>query len=201
MEMHSDKVLVKRLLPAANHDPADRVAAWNEWYERVGVASVLAFVRTKNDTAEPDMDILQEAMTIAYVEVECGRYEPRPGVPFTAYVKGIARNKIREARRQRRRWLPLAEVAEWRLVDATADVEAWLDRREEATWLRVFVARLPQLRRQVLERYLRGQTTTEIAHALEMSEASVRQHKSRGLRSLRSLCGERALALYATKTL
>jgi len=139
------------------------------------------------------MDILQEAMLIAYLEVERGRYEPRPGVPFTAYVKGIARNKIREVRRRRRRWLPLAEVAEWRLVDATADVEACLDRREEATWLRVFVARLPQLRRQVLERYLRGQTTTEIAHALEMSEASVRQHKSRGLRSLRSLCSERAL--------
>lgn len=193
MEMHSDKVLVKRLLPAANHDPADRVAAWNEWYERVGVASVLAFVRTKNDTAEPDMDILQEAMLIAYLEVERGRYEPRPGVPFTAYVKGIARNKIREARRQRRRWLPLSEVAEWRLANAAEDMEARLERREKAALLRALLPRLPQARRQVLERFLRGQTTAEIAHALHMSEASVRQHKSRGLRSLRSLCSVRSL--------
>ena len=139
------------------------------------------------------MDILQEAMLIAYLEVERGRYEPRPGVPFTAYVKGIARNKIREVRRQRRRWLPLCVVAEWRLASAAEDMEARLDRREEADLLRASFTRLPQARRQVLERYLRGQTTAEIAHALHMSEASVRQHKSRGLRSLRSLCSERAL--------
>jgi len=177
--MHSDKVLVKRLLPEANHDPADRVAAWNEWYERVSAASALAFVRTKNDTAEPGMDILQEAMMIAYVEVERGRHEPRPGVPLTAYVKGIARSKIREARRQRRRWLPLEEVAEWRLANAAGDMETRLERRERAALLRACLTRLPQARSQVLERYLRGQTTAEIAHALHMSEASVRQHKSR----------------------
>jgi RNA polymerase sigma factor (sigma-70 family) len=185
--MHSDRVLVKRLLPGTNHDPADRATAWNEWYERVGAASVLAFVRTKNDTAEPDMDILQEAMMIAYVEVERGRYQPRPGVPFTAYVKGIARNKIREARR-RRRWLPLSDVAEWRLANAAEDMEACLERREKAALLRALLPRLSQARRQVLERCLRGQTTAEIAHALHMSAVSVRQHKSRGLRSLRSLC-------------
>jgi RNA polymerase sigma factor (sigma-70 family) len=190
VEMHAEAVLVSRLLPGVNRDPADRVAAWNEWVERVGAASVLAFVRTKNDTAEPDMDILQEAMTIAYVEVERGNYEPRPGVPFAAYVKGIARNKIREARRRRRRWLPLSEVAEWRLPVTVEDVGARLERREEAVRLWASMARLPNLRRQVLERYLRGQTTGQIARALEMSEAAVRQHKSRALRSLRALWGE-----------
>jgi RNA polymerase sigma factor (sigma-70 family) len=185
--MHADQSLVSRLLPGVNHDRADRVAAWNEWVERVGAASVLAFVRTKNDTAEPDMDILQEAMMIAYVEVERGNYEPRPGIPLTAYVKGIARNKIREARRRRWRWLPLAEVAEWRLVGPDKDISAGLERQEERARLHAALARLPQLRRQVLERYLLGQTTAEIAHALDMSEAAVRQHKSRGLRSLRDL--------------
>lgn len=191
MEMHAEVVLVSRLLPGANRDRADRVAAWNEWYERVGAASVLAFVRTKNDTAEPDMDILQEAMMIAFIEVERGHYEPRPGVPFTAYVKGIARNKIREARRRRRRWLPLSDVAEWQLVAGPEDVSAQLERREEAAGLRTSMARLPQLRRQVLERYLHGQSTAEIARALEMSEAAVRQAKSRGLRGLRALWRER----------
>jgi len=192
VEMLAEVVPVSRLLPAANHDPADRAAAWNEWYERVGAASVLAFVRTKNDTAEPDMDILQEAMTIAYVEVERGNYEPRPGVPFTAYVKGIARNKIREARRRWRRWLPLSETAEWHLVVAAEDVEARLEHREQADRLRASIARMPQLRRQVLERFLHGQTTAEIARALDLSEAAVRQHKSRGLRALRSLCDGRS---------
>lgn len=187
MEMHSDTVLVKRLLPDANRDPADRAAAWNEWYERVGAASVLAFVRTKNDTAEPDLDILQEALMIAFVEVERGRYEPRSGVPFTAYVKGIAHNKIREARRRRRRWLPLAEAAECRAANGIEDVEARIERRERAAFLRASLPRLSQARRQVLERYLRGQTTAEIARALQMSEALVRQHKSRALRRLRAL--------------
>ena len=187
MEMHSDTVLVKRLLPDTNRDPADRSAAWNEWYERVGAASVLAFVRTKNDTAEPDLDILQEAMMIAFVEVERGRYEPRSGVPFTAYVKGIARNKIREARRRRRRWLPLAEAAECRSANAIDDVEARIERRERTAFLHASLSLLSQARRQVLERYLRGQTTAEIARALQMSEALVRQHKSRALCRLRAL--------------
>ena len=187
MEMHSDTVLVKRLLPDTNRDPADRSAAWDEWYERVGAASVLAFVRTKNDTAEPDLDILQEAMMIAFVEVERGRYEPRSGVPFTAYVKGIARNKIREARRRRRRWLPLAEAAECRSTNAIDDVEARIERRERTAFLHASLSLLSQARRQVLERYLRGQTTAEIARALQMSEALVRQHKSRALRRLRAL--------------
>jgi hypothetical protein len=92
--------LVERLLPHVNADPADRATAWAEWYATVGAPSVLAFVRVQNDTSAPDDDILQDAIVTAYEEVERGRYEPRAGIPFTAYVKGIARNKIREARRR-----------------------------------------------------------------------------------------------------
>ena len=93
----SDRTLVERLLPSRNDNPQDRAEAWSEWYVQEGERAVLSFVRSKNDTLEPDMDIVQEALTIAYVEVERGRYEPRVGIPFAAYVKGIARNKIREA--------------------------------------------------------------------------------------------------------
>ena len=48
----------------------------------------------------------------AYAEVERGRYQPRDGIPFAAYVKGIAHNKIREARRRCRRYILVEDVAE-----------------------------------------------------------------------------------------
>lgn len=183
----SDEVLVQRLLPSTNRDPRDRMAAWEEWYVSVGATSVLAFVRAKNDTAEPDMDIVQEAMVAAYVAVERGRYEPRIGVPFAAYVKGIARNKIREARRYRRRLVPLCDVPEMLFRSDGDSLEVAVERQEQQIYLHAGLSRMPRCRRQVLECYLNGQSTAEIAGALGMSEASVRQHKSRGLRCLREV--------------
>ena len=180
----SDEVLVKRLLPSVNRDPVDRAMAWEEWYSSVGKASVLAFVRAKNNTPEPDMDIVQEAMVTAYVEVERGRYRPRAGIPFAAYVKGIARNKIREARRRARRLVPLEDAPEG-AVGSKELLEAVVERREQRDSLRAGLARLTPGRRVVLEKYLEGHTTSEIAAQLGMSEDLVRQHKSRGLRSLR----------------
>jgi RNA polymerase sigma factor (sigma-70 family) len=188
----SDRALVQRLLPSRNDDPRDRAAAWNEWYVQMGGASVLAFVRAKNNTPEPDADIVQEAMAIAYTEVERGRYEPRAGIPFAAYVKGIAHNKIREARRRSWRYVLLEDVPEPLADQCLRDrgetrPEQVVERREERACLRDGMSRLTPCRRQVLEGYLQGRSTTEIAEALGMSEASVRQHKSRGLRSLRRM--------------
>jgi RNA polymerase sigma factor (sigma-70 family) len=183
----SDRVLIERLLPSVNTDPRDRISAWGEWYASGGESSVLAFVRVKNDTSEPDMDILQEAMITAYQEVERGRYEPRAGVSFAAYVKGIAYNKIREARRRTRRFVPLDDTPEYLFQSDTRLVDAVIERQEQQATLRHGLTRLSPCRRQVLERYLKGHSTAEIADALGMSEASVRQHKSRGLRTLRQM--------------
>ena len=190
--LKSDEALVKRLLPHINRDREDRATAWAEWYNSIGEASVLAYVKTKNDTPEPDTDILQEAITIAYTEVERGRYEPRVGIPFTAYVKGIARNKIREARRRTRRLVaiedpnsPLLERHSQRSTEQKHHLEAVVEHHERLTSVWRGLAKLPLYRRQVLEGYLRGQSTEEIAAALGISTDSVRQHKSRGLRSLR----------------
>jgi len=185
---------VERLLPSRNQNRQDRADAWSEWYAQVGQRAVLSFVRAKNDTAELDMDIVQEAMTIAYVEVERGRYQPRAGIPFAAYVKGIAHNKIREARRRCRRYVLVEDVAEHLAARAPLPSdgggmrpEAVVVRREESARLLAGLSRLTPCRRQVLEGYLGGRSTTEIAHTLGLSEAAVRQHKSRGLRSLRQM--------------
>jgi RNA polymerase sigma factor (sigma-70 family) len=183
----SNDVLVKRLLPHTNGDPADRAAAWEEWYVNVGAHSVLAFVRAQNDTPEPDADIMQESIATAYAEVERGRYEPRINIPFTAYVKGIARNKIREARRRTRRLVPIEDAPQSLLESDAPYLEHAVERQEQLTRLRSDLSKLPPCRRRVLQRYLRGQSTVEIAQALGMSEDAVRQHKCRALRSLRQM--------------
>jgi RNA polymerase sigma factor (sigma-70 family) len=182
----SDEVLVKRLLPNSNNTPASRAAAWREWYTQFGEASVMAFIKSQNDTAEADMDIFQEAMTTAFVEVERGRYRPQLNVPFAAYVKGIARNKIREARRRTRRFVPLDNSAQ-NEIESDAQLEAVIEFKEQHDTLRANLAHLTHNRRQVLEHYLRGNTTAEIAQTLGITEALVRQHKSRGVRRLRQL--------------
>ena len=190
----SDEALVKRLLPDVNPDPQDRTHAWDEWHTCVGNESVLKFIRTKNDTAEPDEDILQDALITAYLEVERGHYEYREGIPFTAYVKGIARNKIREARRYYQR--PDRSFAErvgqvWEeYLPADTDqrqLEDVFERAQEHEALQEGLAQLPDNRRQVLERYIQGERMAEIAEALEISEELARQHKRRALLRLQSI--------------
>ena len=183
----SDETLVKRLLPNVNRDGRDRASAWREWYTQVGEMAVMGFIRAKNDTAEHDVDILQEAMLTAFVEIERGRYQPRVGIPFTAYVKGIARNKIREARRRTRRLVPLDETVEQVLESHHPPLEAVVERRETRDALEAGLSTLTPSRRDVLEGYLDGNSTTEIAEMLGVTEEVVRQHKSRGLRRLRQI--------------
>ncbi len=183
----TDEALVRRMLPSENPDPQDRARAWAEWHWQRGGRAVLSFIRSANNTPEPDEDILQDAMLTAYVEVERGHYEHRAGIPFTAYVKGIARNKIREARRRTRNWEPLETAEHARAEHAARELENSIDSAEQARALRRGLASLPAARREVLERYLRGDSPAEIAQGLHMTEATVRQHKHRGLRRLQEL--------------
>ncbi len=183
----SDEILVKRMLPNGNPNPDKRAEAWEEWQAYLGEAEVLRFIQFHNHSMEPDEDILQETLLAAYIEVERGRYQPRAGVPFVAYVKGIARNKIREARRRDRSMLDIDEMS-YSLSDGShRQPEATLERHEQEQALWQGLSQLPRQRRQVLEHLLSGESTAEIAGTLAMSEELVRQHKSRGLRSLRQM--------------
>jgi RNA polymerase sigma factor (sigma-70 family) len=186
----SNEALERKLLPSISPNRADRARAWAEWQMSVGQVSLLKFIRVHNTTSEPDEDILQEAMMTAYLEVERGRYQPREGVPFTAYVKGIARNKLREARRRGRVWLPLEDGETESLAGCRFErpLEITVERREQDLTLRRGLAMLPGDKRQVLERYLHGESTGEIAASMAITEDLVRQHKCRGLRQLRQRC-------------
>jgi RNA polymerase sigma factor (sigma-70 family) len=195
----SEDTLTRRILPACNPDRQDRARAWAEWQERYGTHVLARFVRAHNNTREADDDILQDALITAYLGVECGRYQPRDGAPFAAYVVGIARNKIREARRRDRRLTGLDEETQERdarLIEPPQyqperAVERRETQRDRSEQLRSGLARLSSARRQVIERYLAGASTVEIAGQMQISEELVRQHKCRGLRALqRDLLGE-----------
>ncbi len=190
----SDEALVRQLLPHINPDPAERANAWNEWQAQVGRESVLKFIRIHNNTTEPDEDIWQDSLLTAFLEVERGRYERRHGVPFTAYVKGIARNKIREARRRERFHASFDEVLETPAEAVPRQLELAVERSEQHQALFQGLAQLSPLRRQVLERYMHGASTSEIAAELSITEELVRQHKCRGLRSLQQLAAEQYAA-------
>jgi RNA polymerase sigma factor (sigma-70 family) len=195
--LDTEELLIKRLLPTSNPCERDRANAWADWQQEGGAMALQRFIRMQNNTIESDEDIFQEAVATAFQEVERGRYQPQNGVPFTAYVKGIARNKIREARRRTQRWgmVPLEEV-EFSLADSPyKQPEAAYERRQRLTHFYRGLAQLPDGRKQVLERVVRGEGTAEIAAAMQISEDLVRQHKSRGLRSLRERLREMAVML------
>ena len=183
----SDEALIRRLIPGCNPDQQDRCSAWAEWQASIGEMVLGRYVRAHNNTREADDDIVQDALLTAYLSVESGRYQPQEGVPFAAYVVGIARNKIREARRRGRRQVDLDEDREEftpRPLALQRQPENHLEQREERDLLHSGLSRLPATRRSVLEHYLSGASTVEIAQRLLISEALVRQHKCRALRAL-----------------
>lgn len=183
---------VTRLLPDENPDLADRAVAWEDWWDHIS-ASVMKYIGYVNRTSAEDSEIFADAMVTAYVEVECGRYEHRVDVPFTAYVKGIARNMIREAYRRDRRVVPLMDTLDSHdPVDDTEqqpDFERAVERTEEHQMLYRRLAELPPRRRQVLLMSSQGYDTPQIAAALGIREDLVRQEKRRGLQQLRSKYG------------
>ncbi len=183
----SDEVLVQRLLPSNNPNPSDRAEAWSQWQVNAGRASVLKFIRYANNTEELDEDILQDALLTAFLEVERGHYQPQEGVPFTAYVKGIARNKIREARRKRRGQTSLENISQLPGDTSLRQLERTVERDEQHRMLELGLAHLPMQRRRVLECYIFGKSTSEIAREMSITEELVRQHKSRGVRRLRQM--------------
>lgn len=183
---------VTRLLPDENPDLADRAVAWEDCWDHIST-SVMKYIGYANRTSAEDSEIFADAMVTAYVEVECGRYEHRVDVPFTAYVKGIARNMIREAYRRDRRVVQLMDTLDSHdPVDETEqqpDFEKAVERTEEHQTLYRRLAELPQRRRQVLLMSSQGYDTPHIAAALGIREDLVRQEKCRGLQQLRSKYG------------
>ena len=110
-----------------------------------------------------------------------------------AWLLGIARNKLRESRRQRR-----IEDSARRRVGLSPVIfgEADFERVEDLASLSAGVLELvetlpPALREAVCQRVIQERSYEEIAEHLRCSESLVRQRVSRGLRTLRSELEER----------
>lgn len=183
---------VCRMLPVSNPDADDRRHAWDEWLLTGGAEPVLRYIRYHNGTREDDQEILQDTLRTGYQKVEAGQYEDR-GVPFTAFLKAIARFRILEAARHGWRELPLEAVAEAPAEEALSAherAEAWKEREG----VRAVLAALPARRAQVLLLVEFGYETDEIAELLHIRTDLVRKEKSLALRSLRQCLRQHARA-------
>jgi RNA polymerase sigma factor (sigma-70 family) len=179
MELASDD----QLLAAADRDGA----AFTEFYRRYERAMLAFFLRRTQD-AELAADLTAEVF--ATVMLACRRY--RPGeAPATAWLFGIAQNKLADSRRrgrvqdEARRRLRMAPLVldddDLRRVEACAGADALLDT-------------LPaDERAAVRARVLEEQSYEEIAGRLECSQAVVRKRVSRGLARLRNHLGEEGM--------
>jgi RNA polymerase sigma factor (sigma-70 family) len=186
-DQEQELILMLRLGGKLNQ--AQRKNIWHQWQERFGDRILTRYIGYHNDTQTLDGDIYQDAMLTAYVEIERGGYQPQDGVPFSAYVKGIARNKIREARRKQRRFVPLDEVFYQIPAGEGFEPEKIAERKEDFQLLHIGIASLDPNRRGVMEALLQGKQTKEIAEEMAISEELVRQHKSRGIRAIRKQLG------------
>ncbi len=77
------------------------------------------------------------------------------------------------------------EIPAYYKTSTHRDPERRIERQEQMEHLHAEMEKLPPHRRKVLEGYLNGHSTVEIATMMGISTDSVRQHRCRGLRSLR----------------
>ncbi|GMU19967.1 MAG: hypothetical protein AMXMBFR13_00680 [Phycisphaerae bacterium] len=178
-------------------DPEDQ-RAWRVFTERCE-PMLLALVRRSGLRDDEAWDVVQSTC-VAFLETyRAGRYDPDQG-SLKTWLRGIALNKILEARRARRR----GELRMGDCENGTALLATICDDREledvfEQEWRRAMArACLQRVRAEVetqtfqaFEMYaLQGLTAAEVAARLGITRNAVYISKNRVLRRLRELGGE-----------
>lgn len=150
-------------------------------------------------------DVLQQTYVRAAQAI--GRFESRPAASFRGWLKTIATNLIKDARKRwvRERRAPateqdlnatsgsLAFVVEHQAADNTPPIRR-VQAREHMRRLRVAVARLPREQRDIIERYyLLNESLQQIAEATGRSKSAIRGICYRARQQLRSLMGGSSL--------
>lgn len=155
--------------------------AFGELY-RLHQPAVYRLVRFHLPPAEAE-DAVAETFLRAWRALP--RYRDR-GVPFAAWLYGIARHVVADERRRARRTAPVAEVPD-RAVAVDGD--------EDRLDLAAAVARLPEDQRTVVElKFLVGLRNEEVGRVLRRSAGAVNALQWRALVALRRLLagGERS---------
>lgn len=130
--------------------------------------AIRAFVRALQPSLSDADDVMQE--TFLTVTRKAGVFEP--GTNFVAWACGIARLKVLENFRQRKRATVLSEAAIVALSEDAPDPEI-MNERERV--LETCVQRLtPKLRDLLWRRYSSRQSSEEMAEAAGMTSTAVR---------------------------
>lgn len=149
------------------------------------VGLVLAVLRRKTGSSELAADLAGEAFAGALLA--CQRFRPG-GPPATAWLLGIAENKLRASARRRRvesharqrLGLPVLEIDD----EDLARIDELCDEGLEAMAL---LDQLPAAQREAVRaRVIEDVQYHELAKRMACSEQVARQHVSRGLRRLRT---------------
>jgi len=169
-----------QLLTAAARDRA----AFTAFYRRYERAMLGFFLRRTGD-AELAADLTAEVF--AAVLLAAGRFRSG-GAPASAWLFGIARNKLTDSRRRGR----VEDAARRRLGMAPVVLDDDDIRRiEDCTGADALLDSLPlDQRSAVRARVIDDRSYEEIAFELRCSEALVRKRVSRGLAALREQLGE-----------
>lgn len=162
------------LLAAARRGDIEAYGTLVQRHQRI----VRAAVYCELSLADHCDDVAQDAFVLAWSRLE----QLRDGQRFGAWVRGIARNLARNARRRRVAG-PLDDAVDLRTSTTLEDELAW---REEADLVRRAVERLPQSYREVIVSfYFEEQSAAAVAAALELPVNAVEKRLSRGRRLLR----------------
>jgi RNA polymerase sigma-70 factor (ECF subfamily) len=167
-----DREQVARMVAAVRDGDRD---AWCWLYRRFRPAVLAAVRRILRDPHEAE-DVVQQAF--AKLPRAIARYQPRPGICFSAWLVQLARNQAIDHLRRRRETLP-DEALDEAPVDAPAP-----------STLRIAIDALPRDQRDVIVlRHLVGLSPGEIAARLGRSESSVHGLHHRGRVALQAeLC-------------
>ena len=177
---------IKTLLTDGDHDGArERFEVLVERHQRRATRIAYYYLR---DPAEVD-EVVQDAFLKTFVHLPSFREELLFELWFTRIVINGCLDRLK-TRARRARWLQLAADNDGALAMRRAapgpSPEGTLLARERRTRVADAIKRLPNRQRTVLLLgQFEGYSTREVAEILELSEATVRVHLFRAVRSLR----------------
>lgn len=179
---------VKALMAGGHRDLArERFAELVDCQQRRAVRIAFHYLRDAHDADEA----VQDAFLKVFMHI--GTY--RDELPFEVWFTRILVNRcldMRKSRSRRLKWaLPMPVSKDGRLPDQPAPLvsaEARLISDERRRSIGEAVGRLPNRQRAVFTMcHIGDHTTSEVSHALGLSEATVRVHLFRAIRKLRML--------------
>ncbi len=180
----ADEDLRALVTRASRSDPD----AWEALYRRTYARLYNYAARRVPGNPEAD-DVVSETFARAYAGI--GRFGWRKHGGFDAWLYGILRNVLREARRAREKESDPVGDPEQRERSAQPDALSALLANEEAADVRAAFGELSPADQEVLElRVVGGLDANQVAKVLGKRPGAVRMAQSRALERLRSLLPE-----------